>query len=421
MPMHRRKFMYTTAWGGVIGMAAPRLFAENTKETQAPILVVIQLAGGNDGLNTVVPIRNDDYYKARPKLAIKPADALKLDDDTGLHPDLSGWKALYDEGQLAIVEGVGYPNPNRSHFRSTEIWHTASDSDITEKYGWLGRYFDTYGANARASIGLCIGRQNPQAFNAAMPKGVTFDDPRRLQVQKAKGMEEEMMMQMMGMEEEEIAEPSSGDSIGDLSGTPAGHTAGLNPLDFLENTAVEANVSSQQIQTILAQIKPKTTFPNSRFAKELQVVSQLIQGGMPTQIYYLSRGGFDTHTNQVTSHAALMKDIAGSLQAFQNELKASNNHNRTATFVYSEFGRRVKENASGGTDHGVAAPVFVMGGTIKGGRHGKAPNLEPDKLIKGDLAHTVDYRSVYATLLEKHLGVDSQPILLKKFEPLGFI
>ena len=302
MRMTRREFSYLTAWGGTIGIAASNSFGVQQKND--PILVVIQLAGGNDGLNTVVPINNDHYFKARPKIAIKADAALNINDSTGLHPNLIGLKALYDEGQLAVIEGVGYPNPNRSHFRSTEIWHTGSDSNKTEKYGWLGRYFDHYCTNERASIGLCIGKQNPQAFTAAMPKGVTFNDPRQLKVKKAKGSDADMMMQMMGIEEEDPMQANAGESIGDLSGGAVGNTSGLNPLEFLENTATEASISAKQIDAILKQVKPQTSFPNSRFAKELQVVSQLITGHMPSRIFYLSRGRFDTDCNQLGSHAA---------------------------------------------------------------------------------------------------------------------
>lgn len=329
MTLNRRTFFYTTAWGGVIGMAAPRLFAANPKQSGAPILVVIQLAGGNDGLNTIVPIGNDHYYRARPNIAIRPAEAIRLNADTGLHPGLEGWKALYDEGRLAIVEGVGYPNPNLSHFRSTEIWHTASDTGQSETPGWLGHHFDTY----------C---------------------PRK-------------------------------------------------------------HAGSPETQAILDRTASRTPFPDTRLAKELHVVSQLIQGGMPTQVYHLSRGGFDTHTNQTNAHAALMKEIGGAMQAFQTELEATGNAGRVAVLAYSEFGRRVKENASGGTDHGVAAPVYVMGGSVIGGLHGQRPGLAPAELVQGGLAHTVDFRSVYATLLEKHLGVDSAPVLLRKFQTLEFI
>ena len=417
MNLNRRRFFYTTAWGGVIGMAWPGAYAAGGQEEE-PILVVIQLAGGNDGLNTVVPFANDYYQKARPTLALKPADVLKINDSTGLHPSLTGINALYDAGQLAIIEGVGYPDPNRSHFRSTEIWHTASDAKTTERYGWLGRYFDTYCGDRDASVGVCIGKQNPQAFSAAMPKGITFSDPRRMKVRQKNASDE--MMQMMGMEEE-LDINNDGDSIAELAGGGSGGNPAVNPLDFLKNTASDARTSSMQIEGILQKTKPEAAYPNTRFAKEMQVVSQLIRGGMPTRIYYLSHGGFDTHTNQLGTHAARLKEWSDAMQAFMHETSRSQPSGRVCVMVFSEFGRRVAENGSGGTDHGVAAPLFVMGGRVQGGLHGRRPSLAPADLDRGDIVHHVDYRSVYATLLEKHLGVDSRPVLLKRFEPLGFM
>lgn len=415
--MKRREFIYTTAWGGTIGLAAPDLFAGTGSEAE-PVLVVIQLAGGNDGLNTVVPIQNDHYYAARPKLAIKPADTIRINDTTGLHQNLAGMMALYDAGRLAVVEGVGYPNPNRSHFRSTEIWHTGSDADQVERHGWIGRYFDTYCAAQPASVGLTIGKQNPQAFAAANPAGVTFSDPRQLNVKKARG-NPDMMMDMMGIDDDE---PVAGDSIGSLTGGGNAPAAGAsNPLAFLEKTATEADLSARQIDAILKKVKPGRAFPGTRFGQELKVVSQLIRGGMPSKVYYLSRGGFDTHTNQAGAHAQLLKEVGDALLEFDRELENTGQNRRVVVMVYSEFGRRVKENASGGTDHGVAAPLFVMGGPVKGGFYGKRPGMAPDQLIKGDLAHTTDYRSVYATLLEKHMGIDAKPVLLKSFQPLEFI
>ncbi|QBG47572.1 DUF1501 domain-containing protein [Verrucomicrobia bacterium S94] len=415
--MKRREFIYTTAFGGTIALSTSNLYADLPSAAD-PVTVIIQLAGGNDGLNTVIPIDNDYYYRARPKLAIKPSAALKLNDTTGLHPDLGGFRTLYETGQLAIVEGVGYPEPNRSHFRATEIWHTGSDADTVEQHGWLGRYFDTYCAGHPASVGLAIGKQNPQAFAAAMPTGVTFYDPRQLNIRKARG-NEDLMMSMMGMDD---ADEMSGASIAALSGGGQSPVSGtLDPLAYLEKTATEARVSAQQIDTILTKVKPQRDYPQSRFAQELKVVSQLIRGGMPSKVYYLSRGGFDTHTNQAGSHASLMKEISEALLEFNIELENTGHNRRVAVMVYSEFGRRVKENASGGTDHGVAAPVFIIGGAVKGGFYGRRPDLAPENLLKGDLAHTTDYRRIYATLLEKHMKVDSIPVLLKKFQPLEFI
>ncbi len=418
MKMNRRIFNMTTVWGGAIGLSTPELLAGQATGTDEPIMVIIQLAGGNDGLNTIIPAGNDHYYRARPKLAIKSGSELRINDSSGMHPNLAGLNAIYDQGQLAIVEGVGYPAPNRSHFRSTEIWHTGSDSNRTEKYGWIGRYFDHYCQHQSASIGLAIGKQNPQAFSAGIPKGVTFSDPRKLKVDTPRGSED-MMIKMMGIEDD-IDDQFSGNSIENLSGSSFAES-GNNPLGFLKNTASEANSSSKLIEAILAKVKPENKYPATGLGRDLQVVSQLIRGDMPSRVYYLSKGGFDTHTNQTTAHGNLMTEIGDALKTFNNELNASGHGKQVAALVYSEFGRRVQENGSGGTDHGVAAPVFVMGDSIKGGFYGKRPSLKPDDLIKGDLAHTTDYRTVYATLLEKHMGINSNPVLLKKSQTLDFI
>jgi len=362
--MKRREFIYTTTWGGTIGLAAPNLFA-GTSGLDHPVLVVIQLAGGNDGLNTVIPTNNDHYYRARPTLAIKAGDTLSINDTAGLHPGLTGLKTLYDEGVLAIVEGVGYPNPNRSHFRSTAIWHAAAGSGRHEPSGWLGRYMDRYCSNEPAGVGVCIGNQQPRAFVSARPEGgITLNDAR--------------------------ADASR----------------------MLKRTDMEA---------VLTRTKPAADFPNTCLARKLQTVSRLIQGRMPARIYFLSLGGFDTHTHQNGTHAALMKETGDALLAFNRALQKTGQHTRVATMVFSEFGRRVSENTSGGTDHGVAAPVFVLGGTVKGGLYGSRPGLAPEALLNGDPAHTVDYRSVYATLLEKHMAADSKSVLLNSFQLLDFM
>lgn len=418
MNLDRRRFFYTTAWGGIIGMSWPGRAAAGLLQDGMPVLVVIQLAGGNDGLNTVVPVDNDHYYRARPKLAIPPKAALPINESTGLHPVLAGMRNIHDVGQLAIIEGVGYPHPNRSHFRSTEIWHTGSDAETTERHGWLGRYFDHYCSGDAASIGICIGQQNPQAFAAALPKGVAFSNPRQLNVRG--GKPSEAVMQLMGMAEEpELA--NAGGSISELSGGGNRAMGGADPLGFLKNTAADAKSSSRQIEEILKRTASGSAYPNTRFAHEMQVVSQLIRGRMPTRIFYLSHGGFDTHVNQAGAHAARLQEWSDAMQSFMKEITASGQAGQVCVMVFSEFGRRVAENGSGGTDHGVAAPVLVAGGAVRGGLHGRRPGMAPEELNRGDIVHTVDYRSVYATLLEKHLGVDSRPVLRGSFEPLEFL
>ena len=379
------------------------------------ILVVLQLAGGNDGLNTVIPIGNDEYRKARPTLGLTDSSILRIDPQTGLHPSLSSLASAYQDGHLAIVQGVGYPNPNRSHFRSTEIWATAVDSDQSSTTGWIGRYFDNACSGCDASVGIAMASQLPQSFAAFTPKGVLYQGSggAKKKTSKKKGAAaRDSDSSMMAMDdEEEVGE--AGGSIGMLNGP--GNLGHLSALDFLERTEMDAKVSQQEISKASAKAKNSVPYPGSRLGQNFAMVSRLIAGGMPTRIYYLSLGGFDTHTQQAGAHERLLKEMGDAVAAFLADLKAQGNLGRVSLMTFSEFGRRVKENASGGTDHGAAAPLFLAGGGVKAGLLGQMPSLAPKDLFDGDVKYNTDFRSVYATILEKHLGVKSEPILKKPF------
>jgi uncharacterized protein (DUF1501 family) len=378
------------------------------------ILVVLQLAGGNDGLNTVIPLGNDEYRKARPTVGITESSILKIDPTTGLHPSLSGLASAYQDGHLAIVQGVGYPNPNRSHFRSTEIWATAVDSDKSSTTGWIGRYFDNACSGCDASVGIATASQLPQSFAAATPKGVLYQGgggPKKKTSKKKGSTLSDSDASMMSMEEDDAGE--AGGSIGMLNGP--GNLGKMSALDFLERTEMDAKVSQQEIANASAKAKNSVPFPGSRLGQNFAMVSRLIAGGMPTRIYYLSQGGFDTHTQQAPAHERLLKEMGDAVAAFLADLKAHGNLGRVSLMTFSEFGRRVKENASGGTDHGAAAPLFLAGGGVKAGLLGQMPSLAPKDLFDGDVKYNTDFRSVYATILEKHLGVKSEPILKKSF------
>lgn len=421
----RREFLRTTLLGGAVSWTVPSflhatihsLTAQAADAALPPttgkdgtILVVLQLAGGNDGLNTVIPVGNDFYHKARPRLAIADGQALRLQDGLGLHPALVGLKALYDEGRLSIVQGVGYPNPNRSHFRSMEIWQTASDANRAEQFGWIGRFFDNQCGGMDASAGVAIGSETPQAFLARRPKGITFSSPRQFR-RLSGGMDdgdEALYRRMNNLSDEMI-----GASIGGLAG---GHnrTREERPIDFLERTALDAQVSSDRIRT-LSNTATRTVFPGSGIGRDLELIAKLIGGGMPTRVYYVSHGGFDTHVNQAGSHERLLREFGDALKAFLDEMRAQGNEQRVAVLSFSEFGRRVAENASAGTDHGAAAPLFVAGGRFRAGLHGELPSLHPRDLDNGDLRFHTDFRSVYATLLEGHLAAPSKEILGRAF------
>lgn len=438
-PLHtRRQFLRTSVLGGALASTVP-LFLEKTflcLDTMAAatpgqistgkdgtILVVLQLAGGNDGINTLVPFGDDAYYKARPHIALPKNDILKLSDYAGMHPKLTGLHSLYGEGHLGVIQGVGYPNPNRSHFRSTEIWQTASDSNRNVSEGWLGRYFDSccQGSDP-ATVGVAISGQTPQAFASTSPKGIAFSNPEQFRYMSEAANDpasaDRFMRQMNSPSD---AGPSSmsensGGSIGMIDGPGAsdGSTA-----EFLQRTALGAQMSSDQILQITRKTKSTVNYPASQLGNSLNLVSRLIAGGLPTRVYYVSQGGFDTHANQLPSHDRLMTDLNAATASFVADLKSQGNFDRVLMISFSEFGRRVSENASGGTDHGAAAPLFVLGGGVKPGLYGNYPSLTD--LHDGDLKFNTDFRSVYATALEKWLGAPSEMVLGKKFPLLPFI
>ena len=434
----RREFLRRTVLGGALSWMVPTFLANTFAAMQAEaadratqvatgrdstILVILQMAGGNDGLNTVVPATNDHYHRARPKIGLAESKVLKLDNDLGLHPSLTGFKELYDAGRLAIVQGVGYPNPNRSHFRSTEIWQTASDSARFERYGWLGRYFDNTCSGCDPTIGVSIGRQMPQAFAAMHPTGVSLDNPQNYRFmaggrsRPGEMSSTEESFRKLNQPEAESVE-NSGGTINALHG-PVRHAGSV--LDFLERTALDAQVSSDTIRGIASRVSNLATYPGSQLGNSLKLVAKLIGGGLPTRIFYVSQGGYDTHTNQVNAQDRLLKDLGDSMKAFVEDLKGQGNLPRVLVMTFSEFGRRVTENANGGTDHGAAAPMFVVGDKVKAGLLGRYPSLAPADLFQGDLKYQVDFRSVYAGVLEGWLKTRSEPVLGKQFTPLQVV
>jgi uncharacterized protein (DUF1501 family) len=434
----RREFLRKTVLGGALSWTVPTFLANTFSALQAEaadqttqaatgrdatILVILQMAGGNDGLNTVVPVTNDYYHRARPRIGLAESKVLRLNDDIGLHHSLAGIKELYDAGRLAVVQGVGYPNPNRSHFRSTEIWQTASDSGRFERYGWLGRYFDSNCSGCDPTVGVSIGRQMPQAFAAQHPTGVSLDNPQnyrfvaggRARAGETNSTEESF--RKLNEPEAEMQE-NSGGTISSLSGA-ARHTGSV--LDFIERTALDAQMSSDKIRSIASRVTNSATYPASQLANSLKLVAKLIGGGLPTRVFYVSQGGYDTHTNQTNTQERLLKDLGDSVNAFVEDLKGQGNLSRVLVMTFSEFGRRVAENASGGTDHGAAAPMFVIGDKVKAGLLGEYPSLAPADLFQGDLRFKVDFRSVYAGVLESWLKTRSESVLGRKFMPLQVI
>ena len=439
----RREFMRTAVLGGALSWTVPAFLASTFSALEADaadratqivtgkdssILVVLQMAGGNDGLNTVVPYSNDDYHRSRPRIGLQAKDILKINDSIGLHPGLAGFKALYDAGHLSIIQGVGYPNPNRSHFRSTEIWQTAADSDKNEHYGWIGRYFDNACPGADPTVGVNVGNQMPQAFAAKHPMGVSLQNPQNYRFVSNErpnpgenmSSTEESYRKLNGMDEQPMvsAEDNSGGSIGAISGSVKRSGSAI---DFLERTALDAQISSDKIRDIAGRVENKAVYPNSQLANSLKLVAKLIGGGLPTRIFYASQGGYDTHTNQVGTQQRLLQDFGDSMKAFYEDMKAQGNSSRVLVMTFSEFGRRVSENANGGTDHGAAAPMFILGDKVKAGLLGKYPGLAPADLYQGDIKYNVDFRSVYAGVLERWLKTKSVPVLGRQFEPLPIV
>ncbi|MDZ4789277.1 MAG: DUF1501 domain-containing protein [Blastochloris sp.] len=428
----RRQFLQTSVMGAAASWTLPTFLnstifqldsmaadslTQSVNGKDGPILIVLQMGGGNDGLNTLVPYSDDAYYRARTSLAIAKKSVLPINDRFGMNPQLSELKSLYDAGNLAILNGVGYPNPNRSHFRSMEIWQTASESNINERYGWLGRYFDNSCQGAPPTIGVNIGSLPPQAFLGPQPLGIALANANRY---KFTDSSTDSSLTMMANEDPStFSGNNSGSSIDNLGSVASPLQDGMTNTDFLQRTALDAELSSKDIQAITSKVKSPITYPKNRLASDLQLIAQLIAGGLPTRIYYANQGGYDTHANQTGTHNNLMHEFSSALAAFVSDLKEQGNFDRVLIMTFSEFGRRLKENASNGTDHGVAGPMFLLGGKIKAGVHSDYPSLSD--LDNGDLKHQVDFRSVYATVLENWLQTKSDPILRKSFPKLAFI
>jgi uncharacterized protein (DUF1501 family) len=434
----RRDFLRTTLLGGALSWTVPSFVANTFSALHAsadgaltqvatgkdsPILILIQLAGGNDGLNAVVPYTNDFYYKARPTLGIKGDQVLKLSDTLGLNPAMVGFKSLYDAGHLAVINGVGYPNPNRSHFRSTEIWQTASDENRYLTDGWIGRYFDNACAGMDPTVGINIGDRLPQAFSSHNPTGISLQNPASYRFMGA-GLnddEETAYRSMYGATDDVHAGGDAGGSVSMLSGTVTLNN-GQSALDFLERTSMDAQVSSDKIRDIASKVKNIAVYPGGGLANNLKLIARLIAGGLPTRVFYVSQGGYDTHTNQLGAQNARLKELTDSVKAFTDDLTAMGEFQRVTMMTFSEFGRRLMENGSKGTDHGAAAPMFIIGGSkLKSGLVGNHPSLDPKDLLDGDIQYGTDFRGVYATLLQDWLKTPSVPILGRQFATVPLI
>lgn len=368
---------------------------------QGNVLVVVQLSGGNDGLNTVVPYGMDAYYKARPRIGVNAKTVLSMDDrlGIGLHPDLKEIYQMTEQGICGVVQGVGYPNPIRSHFASMDVWHTGI-ADGKGTHGWIGKAMDAKAQKTGLDV-IDIGSKAPLATQGKDFKPITFEQARTFQW-SANHINKNLKQAYDQLH-----------CTGHQSAVVRAGGVGEDPSSFILRTACEAQIASAKVRKAVAR-HSKTKFPHGRLSSQLQKVASMITAQLPTRIYYVAMGGFDTHAGETGRHSRLMGQFSKAIQAFYAELKATGHDQRVVTLAFSEFGRRVHENASGGTDHGTAAPMFVFGKPVQSGLLGTHSSLT-DLDHNRDLKFTLDFRSLYADILDNWLKLNSQAALGKSF------
>jgi uncharacterized protein (DUF1501 family) len=363
------------------------------------ILVVVQLSGGNDGLNTVIPVKSDDYRKARKNIGIT-SRTLALNDDFALNPGMTGFKELFDAGKLAVINGCGYPQPSRSHFRATEIWQTANPKQ-SQPSGWLGHYLDhAMRGTTNPLAAVNIGSELPQALVADGAPVPSI------------GSTEDFRVKFDGSAEND---PASADKILRSLNAIRDQTPSLQ---FLSRQATNAIVTADKMRSLKA-YKADANYPYDGLGKDLRTIAQLIGGNFGTKLFYCQTGGYDTHANQVNGHEQTLGHMTAAINAFMKDMTAKGMADKVTVMCFSEFGRRVGENNSNGTDHGAAGPMFLTGGRVKGGLFGGYPSLTD--LDDGDLKYTTDFRRVYSTLLEKWLNTDSAGVLGNQFETMDLL
>jgi uncharacterized protein (DUF1501 family) len=401
--LNRRKFIQTGSLASASLMLPKFLkaFEKQKLEADHKIMVVVQLSGGNDGLNTVIPYRNDIYYKVRPELGLRRQQALMLNDEMGIHPGLRGLKSLYDEGALGVLNSVGYPNPDRSHFRSMDIWQTASGSGKVLPTGWIGRYLDAQcDGCGHTTQAIEVDDTLSLALKGEKKRGIAVPDPRRLY---ATAHDRFFKAQVQN-------HPAHNDE---------------HNVDYLYKTLAETISSADYIYKQSKIYKSVAHYPNSEFGKGLKTIAELIISGCDTRVYYISLGSFDTHVNQQPQQQRLFTQLGDGLKVFADDLKKNNRFRDVIVVTFSEFGRRVAQNASSGTDHGTANCMFLISdGMKKQGILNEAPDLthlDQKNPELGDLIYKIDFRDVYATLLHKWLNTDDKTILGEDHQYLDFI
>ncbi|HLK27608.1 MAG TPA: DUF1501 domain-containing protein [Puia sp.] len=381
-------------------MMLPKFLKAFEKPMMVPqgnkVLVVLQMSGGNDGLNTVIPVRNDIYYRSRPHLGIEKDKALSITDEVALHPSLIGFKELFDDGSLGIMNSVGYPNPDRSHFRSMDIWQTASESNNYLYTGWLGRYLDAQCAGCdKPTQALEIDDVLSLALKGENLKGIAMKDVGRLYNTSRNKYYKDVLAHHKNSAEEK-------------------------PVDYLYKTMAETLSSADYIFQQSKLHPSSAQYPKTGLGKSLQTIASLIFSDINTKVYYVSLGSFDTHVNQQNEQQRLFTEMSDAVKAFVEDLKSNNLFEDVLLMTFSEFGRRVSQNASGGTDHGTANNMFLVSGGLKQkGLINPMPDLTD--LNEGDLKYKIDFKDVYATVLNKWLSADDKNILGQRYKHLDFI
>ncbi|MGH2588069.1 MAG: DUF1501 domain-containing protein, partial [Dehalococcoidia bacterium] len=397
-----------------VGAAAPHFLirsahatsraAEALKAQGAKSLIVVEMAGGNDGINTLIPYADESYYQVRPQLAIQRQDALSISDSIALHPSMGALKELYDIGRLAVVQGVGYPNFDFSHFRAMEIYRSADTGPYTG-IGWLGRYLDSI-----------VSQVSGQPFMALVAGQPGISPTMRGEVFQTPAVTNPQAYQL-------TTDPRyDGDRANRLNAFNALNQTGEDNramLPILEETANTAYASSRELQELVSAYASSVEYPATGLGNSLKLMAQVVTADVGLQVGYVTIGGFDTHADQTEAQAALLQQVSGGVRAFLDDIEAHGMTDRVIVLAWSEFGRRVEENGSRGTDHGSAQPMFIAGSPIKGGLYGGYPSLTD--LDNKNLKMTTDFRSVYATILESWLGADPAQILKGSFPSLGFV
>ena len=366
-------------------------------------LVIVQMAGGNDGLNTIIPVNNDIYYQVRPSIAIPGNQAVMLDDETGMHPAMAALQPMWGEGQMAVLQTVGYPSHNLSHFRSTDIWASGSSSDDYLRSGWTGRYFDNQFPNYGQEppdfpVAIRIGGASATLMRGGdLTMGMSLSSPRQLQDLAEDGTV---------YDEADVPPTAHGDELSFVRSI-------FNASFRYRDSVVEAAGSAEN----------SVEYPDDGFSETLAVIARMIKGNLGARLYVLEIGGFDTHSGQLSRHQQILGRLAGGMSAFYADLATGGAQDDVLAMTFSEFGRRVEENGSAGTDHGTAAPMMLFGGGINGGFYGDAPDLAGLDGA-GNMHHSFDFRQAYSTVLTQWFGLpaaDVEDILYGSFEPLGFV